>query len=127
MLPNLKSVTFWERLAGCDGLQQLIWAIAAVNQDPASPFHRKALVQLQEVNFDFHFLVCDHHSRMYAPFMALPSLRSLRGTYINDDAASNSVKFQVEEIRLINSSIGASSLRCMIEPMRALRVFTYSH
>ena len=59
--------------------------------------------------------------------MALPSLRSLRGTFMNDDVAFNSDKFHAEEIRLISSSVGASSLRCLAGSMGALRLFTYSH
>ncbi|KAL8917662.1 MAG: hypothetical protein Q9172_005743 [Xanthocarpia lactea] len=136
LLPNLGSIKLLGMENGYKLILEMVCAIAVENQNPASPVHDKALSALTRISI----AGVEQSFDIYAPFIALPSMRSLYGCVIDgsfNPAALPSALFDqtnrliqqshIEEIEMMQSSIAADSWAWMLGSIKDLRGFTYEH
>lgn len=134
MLPNLRSLTM--RSVTCDTsfnptreMEQIVWAIAEANFDPASPINGKALSKLEE--FSVHGINHGHneHPHMYACFAALPSMRFLGGLKVHGHYELSEMRphSSVEELKLVESAMSTDCLASVVRNCRALSRFTHHY
>ncbi|KAL8857396.1 MAG: hypothetical protein Q9178_006023 [Gyalolechia marmorata] len=140
LLPNLGSIKLLAMENGYKPILEMVCAIAIENQNPASPVHDKALSALTRISIAHLIPGIEQQFDIYAPFIALPSMRSLHGCVITghfDPAALPSALFDqnnrliqqsyIEEIEMTQSSIAACSWAWMLGSIKDLRRFTYEH
>lgn len=87
MLPNLELIEIRDisDYAG-NPIREIVRAIAAANQDPASPVYKRALMNLVETSLDRSDTEYGgENMSMYTPFTALPSVRFLHGRMIEGE------------------------------------------
>ncbi|KAI4178512.1 MAG: hypothetical protein L6R41_008359, partial [Letrouitia leprolyta] len=83
MRPNLQVVQLVGMSWDNKPLKEMIWAIAAANQDLASLLQGKALAHLTAIDIIANDIEGDEDIHLYTPFAALPALRSIHGRQIN--------------------------------------------
>ena len=137
LLPNLEIMTLCDRPWEIRTLLDSISAIAAANNDTKSLAHNKALTKLHKIAIAGNDEEPGEDLTRFAPFQALPSIRSLHGYRIGyergesmvynplpyqDDASGN-----ITEITMVESAIDVSSFTRMLSKIRALESLTYHH
>lgn len=137
MLPNIQSITISNVLDKAAPMTDMIFAIAEANRDSSSPVHRKALAHIHKVAFETtHSRVSDEEMRMYEPFAALPSIRSLYGNSITGNKREASLSpphrttdksCQFEVVKFVQSAVDADSFHGLLGTAAALKDFTYHH
>ncbi|KAL8644637.1 MAG: hypothetical protein Q9210_007151, partial [Variospora velana] len=142
MLPNLeliKITSMSNRIS--QPIREIVWAIAAANQDPASPTHEQALTNLLEISLDCSDTEYGEDITMYAPFTALPSVRCVHGCMIDGEYSHEcqrrdewhegpqpSQLRQVEEIQIVYSAIDRDAWEWMFQAIGPnLKRFIYDH
>ncbi|KAL9008160.1 MAG: hypothetical protein Q9173_006686 [Seirophora scorigena] len=143
MLPHLELVKIPGMSVDDDSqpVREIVWAIAAANQDPTSPIHEQALRNLLEISLDCGDTEYGENITMYAPFTALPSLRSIHGLMIEGKYSQESQRLkewyegpvvpqprQIEEIFIVHSAIEYDAWKWMFQTVgNKLKRFTYDH
>lgn len=138
MLPNLRSVKLVSMHSDSEPLREMVWAIAAANRDLKSPLYGKALAKLVKIDADRDDTKYGEDITLYAPFMALPSLRLVHGHKIADEyrelpgeSFGHDMELlrprQIEEINIEYSAIGSDSWAWLLGNIENLKKFTYNH
>ncbi|KAI4228909.1 MAG: hypothetical protein L6R40_008093 [Gallowayella cf. fulva] len=141
MLPNLQSMTMIGICDYCAPITEMVFAIVDANRDQSSPVHQKALSKLMNITIDHWDSEFDQDIVVFAPFAALPSMRSLHGRMINGDSNESEIaistlddnhgrkmqRSQTEEIKMLYSEIDSKSFERILKPVENLKRFTYGH
>ncbi|KAL8855932.1 MAG: hypothetical protein Q9178_007446 [Gyalolechia marmorata] len=143
MLPNLELIEIRNMSdAAGNPVREIVWAIAAANQDPASPVHERALINLVEISLDRSDTEYGEDITMYDPFTALPSVRFLHGRMIEgEDFRSESQRRkewyegpvpsqpgQIQDVNFMYSAIGVDAWEWMFKAIgNNLKRFAYYH
>ncbi|KAL8905668.1 MAG: hypothetical protein Q9207_002482 [Kuettlingeria erythrocarpa] len=143
MLPNLELIKLADLSHKLSKpIREIVWAIAAANQDPASPMHGKALANLIEVSLDPSQTEYGANLTTYTPFAALPSLRFLHGRMIEGDdfryeanpqgnGHERTIPLplgQIEDVNFTYSAIGTDAWQWLFKFIgQNLKRFAYDH
>ncbi|KAI4166772.1 MAG: hypothetical protein LQ348_007763 [Seirophora lacunosa] len=142
MLPHLELIKFTSMSNGVSQpVREIVWAIAAANQDPTSPVHEQALMNLLEISLDCGDTKYGEDITMYAPFTALPSLRFVHGWMIEGLYSQEGQRCeewyegpkvpqpkQIEDMHLTHSAIDLHAWKWMFQTVgNKLKRFTYDH
>lgn len=132
LLPNLQSITILDVSYRIERFRELVTAIAIANQDSTSEGHGKALTNLTECAVDRTDTEMGEDFTLYAPFAALPAMRSLHGNMIDGEDFTYlgepwDAKSRIEEIKIGNSAISSSAFTSLLERIESLERFTYHH
>ncbi|KAL8914333.1 MAG: hypothetical protein Q9171_001053 [Xanthocarpia ochracea] len=134
MLPNLELIEMRD-MSHDNGnpVREIVWAIAAANQDPASPVHDRALKNLVEISLDTSDTEYGENITMYIPFTTLPSVRFLHGRMIEgkdfrDEGHVPSQPGQIQDVNFMYSAIGVDAWEWMFKAIgNNLKRFGYYH
>ncbi|KAL8945380.1 MAG: hypothetical protein Q9211_000089 [Gyalolechia sp. 1 TL-2023] len=134
MLPNLELIEMTDMSHDTGNpVREIVWAIAAANQDPASPVHNRALMKLVEISLDRSDTEYGENITMYIPFTTLPSVRVLHGRMIegNDFRDEGHVPSQpghIQDVNFMYSAIGVDAWEWMFKAIgNNLKRFGYYH
>ena len=135
LLPNLQSFTIVYMDCRDRDLQRLIEAIATANKNPDSPHHRKALARLRMLKLESCGAAPRINLDMLQVFAQLPSMRVLSGQMIYIVCLQSQYEVHdslfpmssVEEVKMENSVVSGWGFADLLEPIRALKRFTYHH
>ncbi|KAL8772739.1 MAG: hypothetical protein Q9209_002084 [Squamulea sp. 1 TL-2023] len=130
ILPNLESITITNMSLECYPITEIVSAVAAANRDPDAPLHGKALTKVLEVSLDCSEVRRGGNFAVYAPFTALPSLRSIHGRMIDGNTVrrpADPLCNDIEEIKIIFSSVDLGSWKWMLKHIKNLKRFSYHH
>ncbi|KAI4239904.1 MAG: hypothetical protein L6R40_005456 [Gallowayella cf. fulva] len=128
MLPNLESMIMLGMPHDVDRFREMIGAIAATNDDPESPTYNRALSKLKKISLQDHPMDGEERYAIYAPFLALPSMRSIYGKWLLggiDDEYVHAAANDVEEINFVNSAIDPGSWEWILGSIKDLKTFIY--
>ena len=143
LLPNLRSMAMRCISDGFVPITEMVWKIAQANQNMSSAAHGKALSNLTKISIGDYDTENGQHLVFYASFMSLPSMRNLYGNMIYGEANgkvaidaypdttlhdARAVEHnQIDEIKMIYSSIDSTSWGLILKPIENLKRFTYEH
>ncbi|KAI4203605.1 MAG: hypothetical protein LQ346_001752 [Caloplaca aetnensis] len=143
MLPNLELIKLADMTHEfSEPIREMVWAIAAANQDPASPVHGKALANLIDFSLDTSQTEYGGDITMYTPFAGLPSLRFLHGRMVEGEDFRNQPQRerywygttmplrpgQIEDVNFMYSAIGTDAWEWMFKFIgNNLKRFAYDH
>ncbi|KAL8993514.1 MAG: hypothetical protein Q9169_006284 [Polycauliona sp. 2 TL-2023] len=131
MLPNLESITMTSMSFDCDPIMEIIDIIASANNNPGSPLHGKALTKLLEISLRQPDTEYAEPFGLYAPFTALPSMRSIHGSAIaandQDHPRAQPQRNDIEEIKIVNGAVCVEAWAWMLKSIRNLKRFGYAH
>ncbi|KAL8992082.1 MAG: hypothetical protein Q9169_007388 [Polycauliona sp. 2 TL-2023] len=142
MLPKLRSIYMRGMSLGDSYIPvvTMVWAIAEANHDQSSTVHGKALSRLTEISIDHWDTEGGENIDMFKPFVALPSMRCLRGRMmygeadpvedpptpvLNDDGTHR--KSQIDEINITYSTVESKAFEPIFKTIKNLKKFTYEH
>ncbi|KAI4256869.1 MAG: hypothetical protein L6R42_005976 [Xanthoria sp. 1 TBL-2021] len=119
---------------------EMIWAVVKANRGQSSAVHQRALSKLINISIDHWDTVFGQDITVDTPFLPLPSIRSLHGRMICGDfhpeeAPSALVdddnrpikQSQIEEIKIVYSTVGSIAWGRVLKPIENLKRFTYEH
>ncbi|KAI4270994.1 MAG: hypothetical protein LQ337_006327 [Flavoplaca oasis] len=137
LLPNLRSMAM---RCMCDEIvpvAEMVWNIVQVNHNMSSAAQGKALSKLTKISIEHHDTENGQDVVLFAPFMSLPSMRSLCGRMIRGEidgypcttfhdfrAVEHS---QMDEIEMLYSSIDSAIWELILKPIENLKRLTYEH
>ncbi|KAI4114208.1 MAG: hypothetical protein LQ338_008032 [Usnochroma carphineum] len=140
MLPSLEQIIIGRVSDPASKLiKEMVWAITTAKSDVATSVHGKALPNLLEISLDGSDTRYGEDFTMYAPFTALPSMRSvhgymLRGNFFQRDfrpkdnqGLESPRPSQIEEIYIVYSAIDLLCWDWMLSTIENLKRFTYHH
>jgi len=130
LLPNLQSITITDASYRMPRFRELVTGIAIANQDSASEGYGKALTSLTEVVMNRIDTEMGEDFTLYAPFAALPAMRSLHGNMIDGEDFTytpSNAKSQIEEIEIFTSAVSGSAFASLLARIESLEKFTYHH
>ncbi|KAL9628015.1 MAG: hypothetical protein Q9204_006173 [Flavoplaca sp. TL-2023a] len=143
LLPNLRSMAMRCMSDEFVPITEMVWKIAQANQNISSAAHGKALSKLTKISIEHHDDENGQDLVFFASFMSLPSMRSLNGRMIYGEANgqvaidaypgttlhdARAVKHnQIDEIKMLYSSIDSTSWELILKPIENLKRFTYEH
>ncbi|KAL8920919.1 MAG: hypothetical protein Q9172_004278 [Xanthocarpia lactea] len=143
ILPNLELIEMTDMSYDTGNpVREIVWAIAAANQDPKSPVHGRALMNLVEISLDRSDTEYGENITMYIPFTALPSVRFLHGRMIEGEVFRSesrrrreryegpvpSSPGQIQDVNFMYSAIGVDAWEWMFKAIgNNLKRFVYYH
>ncbi|KAI4235433.1 MAG: hypothetical protein L6R40_006476 [Gallowayella cf. fulva] len=130
MLPNLESITLTSMTGVCGPILEIVNTAAAANRSPDSLLHRKGLTKLLEISLDRAQEISGEDFGIYAPFTALPSMRSLHGRMVaqdHDHTRAQPPRNDIEEIKIICGAVDLGSWDWMLKSIKNLKRFAYHH
>ncbi|KAL8881126.1 MAG: hypothetical protein Q9192_007869 [Flavoplaca navasiana] len=143
LLPNLRSMAMRCKSDEFVPITEMVWNIAQANRNMSSAAHGKALSKLTKISIEHHDDEYGQDVVFYASFMSLPSMRSLYGRMIYGEANGQDAidayphttlhdaraveHNQIDEIKMLYSSIDSTTWELILKPIENLKRFTYEH